>query len=143
MNTFIKILKRVSTQSCVCFTIVLLAIFLIGSSFPGFGNAIEVKRILSIFGFSVLLSCANLILHAKRFPLLFRILLHFVASALPYYVLFVIIIAGRTSTGAVMADLLLFAILYAVIMGVYLFFRASYERMMEIDKKPYESIYKK
>ena len=143
MNTVFFKIKRIWSHTCISFTLLVLAFFLIGSSFPGFGNAIQVKSILSIFGFSLLLSCAHLILQIKRIPLPLRILLHFAACLLPFYVMFVVMIANRTGAGQILADFLLFTILYAVIMGGYLFFRASLERATKSKKEPYQSIYKK
>ncbi|MBQ8175365.1 MAG: DUF3021 family protein [Clostridia bacterium] len=143
MKTVFPMIKRILSQSCICFTLLVLALFLIGSAFPGFGNAIEVGSILSIFGFSLLLSCANLILRIKKIPLILRVVLHFVACLIPFYVMFVVIISGRTEAGAILADFLLFLILYALIMGAYLFFRTAFERTMESKGKTYESIYKK
>ena len=143
MNMFFKTAKKILTQSCVCFTFLVLALFLIGSSFPGFGNAIQVGSILSILGFSLLLSCANLILHVKRISPILRVLLHYLACLPAFYVMFVLIIAKRTQAGAILADFLLFTILYALIMGGYLIFRASLDRVSETKGKTYQSVYKK
>lgn len=143
MKAVFSTVKRILVHACICFTVLVLALFLIGSAFPSFGDAIEVKSILSIFGFSLLISCANLILHVKKLSPVLRVLLHYLACLPSFYVMFVLIITKRTEAGAILSDFLLFTILYALIMGAYLFFRTTLDRAMESNETPYKSIYKK
>lgn len=143
MYTAFTIIKKILTQACISFTVMVLSLFLVASAFPGFGNAVAIKSIFSIFGFSILVACANLILNVKKIAIVLRVLLHYLACLPPFYLMFVLIVAQRTDAGAILSDFLFFTILYVLIMGTYLIFRASLDRALESKGKTYQSIYKK
>lgn len=124
MKLFLSFSKKVAVQTCVIFTLVLLLLFLIGSLIPDFAGAIEVTAILSVFLFSVLLACANLLLLLERLPAALRVALHYIASMLTFYVVF-ILIGHRTTPqpSALLIYFILFTLAYAVLLGAFLVFR--------------------
>ncbi len=142
MASFLKTVKNILIRTCVSFTVLTLILFLIGSAVPTFGNAIAVKTVLVLFAFSFLMACANLLLGIKRIAYPFRLLLHYLASLLTFYVLFVIILMQAGDISAVLTDLLLFTFLYAVIMGAFLLFKHAITEKAQNKKTDYEQIYK-
>ena len=91
MKTFFNIARRVLLRTCIMYTVLSLALFLVGSAFPEFGNMIEVSGLLTILAFALLLSVAGLILGIERFPIALRVLLHYLSSLFTYLVIFVFI----------------------------------------------------
>lgn len=142
MASFWKITKNILLRTCVSFTILTLILFLIGSAVPTFGNAIAVKTVLVVFGFSFVMACANLLLGIKRIAYPLRLLLHYLASLLTFYVLFVVILMQASGVSTVLTDLLLFTFLYAVIMGGFLLFNHAISGKAQDKKANYEQIYK-
>ena len=140
MASFWKITKNILLRACVSFTILTLILFLIGSAVPTFGNAIAVKTVLVLFAFSLLMACANLLLNIRRIAYPLRLLLHYLASLLTFYVLFVVILIQAKGISTILADLLLFTFLYTVIMGAFLLFQHAIEG--KAKNKDYEQIYK-
>ena len=135
-------LGRVMTQACIIFTCLVLLVFLIGSAVPTFGNAIELRNILVIFLFSILFAAANLLLRIEKMAIVLRVLAHFAATALGFYVVFILIAAKATAPSAVFVMLLFYTIVYAILMGVYLFLFRTISQTKEEKKTIYERIYK-
>ncbi len=139
---YLSAIRLILTRCCVWFTILTLFLFLIGSAFPEFGNAIEVKTILVLFAFSFFVACANLILSTKKFPMGLRVLLHYLISLLTFYALFVTIAMQATEMRTILSALILFSIFYAFFMGGAVLFRHSLKQALKTDKKEYQKIYK-
>lgn len=139
---FLRGLGRMMTQACILFTCLVLFVFVIGSAIPGFGNAIELYNVLVIFLFSILFAAANLLLRVERLSLVLRVLAHFAATALGFYVVFILIAAKGTTPIATFVLLLFYTIIYAVLMGVYLFLFHTLSQKKEEKKRTYENIYK-
>ena len=142
MNTLWSHIKKIFTHSCVCFTLLILFLFLLGSSVPSFGNAIAVGSILSVYLFSLLLACANLLLGISRIQIGFRVLLHYIVSLSAFYGVFVLIALKITAPRSALVCLLLFTIFYAIFMGVYLYLYFSIAPKKVEKKTEYQSIYK-
>lgn len=142
MKTFLSLAKRVCHRCCVLYTVLSLSLFLIGSAVPQFGNMINVADLMTIFLFSLLLSCANLILGYGRLPIAIRVLLHYLASLAAFLGLFVFIVQQATEAGQILADLVFFTILYTLVMGVYLFLYFSFGDKDRKEEKTYKNIYK-
>lgn len=134
--------KRVLVSACVIFTFFVLFVFIIGSAAPDFTGAIDLKNILTILLFSVVFAAANLLLHLDRISVFLRVLLHYGATALGFYFVFILIAAKATAPNAVFVMLLFYTILYAILMGVYqVVFRPLARRRAEKERN-YEKIYK-
>ena len=142
MASFLKIAKNVLLRTCVSFTLLTLFLFVIGSAIPTFGNAIAVTTVLVLFAFSFLLACANLLLNIKHIAYPLRLFLHYLASLLTFYVLFVVVLMQAKGISTVLTDLLLFTFLYAVVMGAFLLFKHALEGKAQGKKAGYEQIYK-
>ena len=139
---YLSAIRSILIRCCVWFTVLTLCLFLIGSAFPEFGNAIAVKTVLVLFAFSFLIACANLILGIPKIPASLRFLLHYAASLLAFYVLFVRIAMQATEARTVLTALILFTIFYALFMGGGALFRHSIKQALKTDKNEYQKIYK-
>lgn len=139
---YLSAIRSILTRCCVWFTILTLFLFLIGSAFPEFGNAIAVNTVLVLFAFSFLIACVNLILGISKVPMSLRILLHYLASLLAFYVLFVLIAMQATEARTVLTSLIMFTIFYALFMGGGALFRHAVMQALKTDKKDYQRIYK-
>ena len=145
MKTFFGIARRVLLRTCILYTVLSLVLFLVGSAIPQFGNMIEVSGLLTIFAFALLLAVAGLILGVERFPISLRVALHYLASLATYLVIFVFIAQKASGATAIFSNLIFFTLIYALVMGIYLF--AYYSLKKEETKKEksgegYRSIYK-
>lgn len=126
MKRVFPYIKKLFVQSCICFTLMTLFLFLVGSAVPAFGNAIAVSTILSLYLFSLLLAAANLLLQIPQLKIGIRVLLHFIASIVAFYSIFVVVGMKITTQRATLTVLLLFTIFYALFMGLYLFLYFSF-----------------
>lgn len=142
MKNILPHIKKILIHSCVCFTGMTLFLFLIGSSVPTFGNAIAVSGILSVYLFSLLLSFANRLLVVQKIKIGWRVLLHYLASAASFYGVFILIAMKITASRSILVGMLLFTILYAFFMGIYLFLYYSVVKESKEQEKHYKSIYK-
>lgn len=135
-------IKRVFVSTCVIFTFCVLFVFIIGSAVPGFAGAIDLKNIMTILLFSAVFAAANLLLHLERISMFLRVLLHYAATALGFYFVFILIAAKATGPSAVFVMLLFYTVIYAILMGVYqVIFRTLVHRRTQ-KKTEYERIYK-
>ncbi len=142
MKTFLTYVKRVLVQTCICFTCLTLFLFLIGSAVPAFGNAIAVNSILTVFLFSLLLACANLLLMVPRIKIGWRVLMHYLASLFAFYGVFILLAMKLTAPRSILSGLLAFSLLYAICMAIYLFLFYSVIENTKKRDKAYKSIYK-
>ena len=141
MKTVFYHFKKVFTHSCVCFTLITLFLFLIGSASPTFGSAIKVSSILSIYLFSLLLALANLLLILPKIQIGWRVMLHYLASLAAFYGVFILIAFKITATRSILVSILLFTILYTPFMGMYLFLFFSVIKKSKEQDKSYKNIY--
>ena len=140
-NSLWNCAKRVWVQTCVIFTLCVLFVFIVGSAVPEFEGAINLKNILTILLFAAVFALANMLLHIGRLSMILRILLHYAATALGFYFVFILIAAKATNAGSVLVLLLFYTVVYAVLMGVYVVvFKALLARRAE-KKATYEKIY--
>ncbi len=139
MNPFMTYLKKLLIHACVSYTVLTMLLFLLGAAFPVFGNAIEISSIFSVFGFSVLLGGANFTLSMPRFAFPARLVFHYLASLLAFYVVFVLIGTRTSAIPTVVALLLLFTILYVITMGAYILIRNT---IKHAKAKDYERQYR-
>ena len=135
-------LRRVFTQCCVIFTFFMLFVFIIGSAVPDFGGAIDLKNVLVILLFAFVYAAANLLLRIERMAAILRILLHYAATLIGFYFVFILIAAKATAPSAVFVMILFYTGLYAILMGVYqVVFHALVHRKAE-KEQDYKHIYK-
>ncbi len=135
-------IKRVFVSACVIFTFCVLFVFIVGSAVPDFAGAIDLKNILTILFFSVVFAAANLLLHIERISVFLRILLHYGATALGFYFVFILIAAKATTPSAVFVMLLFYTVLYAILMGAYQVIFQTIRRHRAQKKTDYKQIYK-
>ncbi len=135
MKAILPYIKKVLTSSCICFTLITLFLFLIGKAVPTVGDAIAVSSLLTIYLFSLLLALAGLLLGISAIQIGWRVLLHYLASLFAFYVVFIGIAMKLSAARSALIGLLLFTVLYAILMGVYLFLYHSYSEKAA-GKKP-------
>lgn len=141
MKIFLSGLRRVGVHTCVAFTVLMLLLFLVGSSVPAFGNAIEVGSILTVFLFSFLIGCANLLLLLRRIPTAARVLLHYAACGITFYVVFVLIAAKANGPLSLLIYGIAYTVLYALMVGLYCLFRSIGNREKKGDEDNYTGLY--
>lgn len=141
MKIFLSGLRRVWLHTCVAFTVLVLLLFLVGSTVPAFGNAIEVGSILTVFLFSFLLGCANLLLLLRRIPTVARVLLHYAACGITFYVVFVLIAAKANGPLSVLIYGIAYTVLYALIVGLYCLFRSIGNKAKKGEEDNYTGLY--
>ena len=112
--------KKLLVHACVSYTVLTMLLFLLGVAFPVFGDVIEITSVMSVFGFSLLLGGANFMLSIPRFPFPLRLVFHYLASLISFFVVFVLIGARMSAVPTVLALLLLFTIIYVIAMGTYI-----------------------
>ena len=133
--------KRVITQTCVIFTLLVLLVFVIGSAVPDFGNAIDLKNILVILFFAFLFAAANRLLALERMSVILRILLHYAATAIGFYIVFILIAAKASAPSAIFVMLAFYTLLYALLMGIYQVFFHTLKKKQTEKKNGYTKIY--
>lgn len=135
MKAILPYIKKILTSSCICFTLITLFLYLIGKAVPTVGDAVAISSLFTIYLFSLLLALASLLLGISTIQIGWRVLLHYLASLFAFYVVFIVIAMKLSAARSALIGLLLFTMLYAILMGVYLFLHHSYSKK-EITKKP-------
>ncbi|MBO5050674.1 MAG: hypothetical protein J6D31_00580 [Clostridia bacterium] len=135
MKAILPYIKKILTSSCICFTLITLFLYLIGKAVPTVGDAVAISSLFTIYLFSLLLALAGLLLGISTIQIGWRVLLHYLASLFAFYVVFIVIAMKLSAARSALIGLLLFTMLYAILMGVYLFLHHSYSKK-EITKKP-------
>ncbi len=134
MKAILPYIKKILTSSCICFTLITLFLYLIGKAVPTVGDAVAISSLFTIYLFSLLLALAGLLLGISTIQIGWRVLLHYLASLFAFYVVFIVIAMKLSAARSALIGLLLFTMLYAILMGVYLFLHHSYSKK-EITKK--------
>ena len=135
MKAILPYIKKILTSSCICFTLITLFLYLIGKAVPTVGDAVAISSLFTIYLFSLLLALAGLLLGISTIQIGWRVLLHYLASLFAFYVVFIVIAMKLSAARSALIGLLLFTMLYAILMGVYLVHHHSYSKK-EITKKP-------
>lgn len=137
-----KILDIIKS-GCLIFTIITLAFYTFWYAVnKGTLGNLTIKFIWMFFAFSILLSCANTLLHYRKLHLLVRFAIHFLCTAAIYFVC-VVVACGFIGNGSqTLAALFVFAVVYfisAIIAGIYI----SRKEREKKDKKTYNSQFSK
>ncbi len=125
MKTFLEYAKRILTQACVFFTFFIVCLCLLALTLPDAKGVIAANRVPLIFLFSVFLAFAGLLLGLKRLATPLRILLHYLACGVTFYIVFIVIALNTSQLTTILALLLFYTLVYAVAIGLYLFLRAN------------------
>jgi len=131
--------KKTLTQACVIYTFLVTSVYLLGSAVDSH-MVPTLTMVLSLLAFSVALSCANSFLFSDMFLFPVRLLIHYLATAVVFYISFVIWGGYRDNGGSVLMILLFYTFAYAlcaVIVSVYRWLTAEYRT----SKTEYSSIF--
>lgn len=116
-----KAALRVLRTGCICFTVLILLLLLLGGSITGFQNAVTFSDLAVVLLFSFLLAPAHLLLGVRRLKLFLRIMIHYAASLAAFCFVFIGIAAKLSGARSILTAIIFYTILYAVIMGFSLF----------------------
>ncbi len=108
-------LKKILTLGCIIYTILITAVYTFGLLFNDTGLWIPTLRIAySLLGFSMGASAVYVLLDGLRLPFDGKLPLHFIATALLYYLIFVIGGGFSENGSSVLAAMLIFLAIYAL-----------------------------
>ena len=130
-------------SGCVIFTVITVLSYVMGTllSFENKAFIPTLKWILLFLVFSVLLAFANLLLKNESFSVLSRLSLHFLASAMLYFIT-VVLCGGFVESGAqTLIAMTFFIILYLIFAGIFAV-SASKKRRKLNKKEKYDSMFK-
>lgn len=138
------ILKKIFLNACVYYTITtFLLIFLFWLISNDITRAMHPVALMLVLPFSLGLSAANKLFQYEKMGLWARVMLHYsITMASIWCFLFLPNKApGQSAAGALILYLIL-TLLYAVIIGVFLYFKGRIKRITREESK-YISVYKK
>ena len=113
--------KKILTQACVIYTFLVTAVYLLG-------NAVDshmvptLNMVLALLVFSAVVSAANAFLFSDKLVFPIRLIIHYIATAVVFYIAFVVWGGYKDNGGSVLSILLIYTFAYvicAVIIGVY------------------------
>lgn len=143
-DNFFDIVGRIVYPTSLYFTVFTLFLYILGAVFSsGTSNMIPTLRtVLIIFGFSLVLNLANMLLSSKKLSLPLRIAMHFVILALAFYVLVINASDFDMKGSTTMILMLVYAVIYAVICAIVLSVKSAVKKS-KIEASEYKSIYDK
>ncbi|MBE6626189.1 MAG: DUF3021 domain-containing protein [Ruminococcaceae bacterium] len=134
-------LNKIISDGCVINTVLLIVFYIIGVSLdPNFIPTLS--RVFGILIYSLALSAANSFLFSSKMKLFSRLALHFIFTALVFFICFVFIGGYKANLGSVLVIVGLYLVIYAVVGGAVALIR-SILKADENDKKEYKKVYEK
>lgn len=143
-NPFSDILYKLIYPTSLYFTVITLFLYIGGSV----GSTLNLNWIptlhlvLIVLGFSFVLSASNILLPLKKLHISLRIALHFLITAVGFYVLFFATSSDKPGTASTIVILLIYTVVYAVICAVVLGVNAAVRKSKNKDSD-YSPIYDK
>ncbi len=141
-NPFLFILNRIIYPTSLYFTVIILILY-IGGSALDHGNTNMIPRlstVLIVLAFSFILNVANIILTVKRLHISLRIVIHYLLTAVSFFVLFVVSSDYEPSNGFTIILVLAYTLIYALICAAVFAVRSARKRRAA-DSAEYKSIY--
>lgn len=143
-DSFSSIVNKIIYPTSLFFTIITLILYIGGASMS-YGHTNMIPRlgtILMVLAFSFVLSIANIIMQTKKLHISLRVALHFVMTAVSFFVLF--INASDYDAGSAFTIVLMIAYtaVYALICALVLGIRSAIKKS-HIESSEYRSIYDK
>ncbi len=136
------VLDKIIYPTSLYFTLATLALYIGGTAFGTVNqNMIPTLRTeLLVLALCLIFNAANLILTAKKLHMALRIAIHYVITALSFFILFINTSENKPGGSLTIILLLVYSVIYAAV-AVTFFSVNSAARRSKNDKSEYESIY--
>lgn len=143
-DIFPDILYRLIYPTALYFTVVTLILYVGGTvmSYNNMNMIPTLRIILIVLAFSFIFNLANMVLTSKKLHLSLRIAIHYVATAVSFFVLFINASDYNPGNGFTIVLMLVYTLVYALICAVVLGVRSAHKKS-EINSSEYHSIYDK
>ena len=143
-RAFRAILERLIYPTSLCFTVVTLALYIIGTVLVAEHKDMipTLRTILIVLAFSFVFCAANMLLSVKKLHPVLRVALHYVTTAAAFYILFISTSENRPGGSLTIILLLVYSVIYAAVFAGTAAVRSA-SRKKTIEKSDYSSIYSK
>ena len=139
-----ELFKKILLYACVYYTVTtFLLIFLFWLISNDITRAMHPVALMLILPFSITFSLANTVFRSEKLARWQRVLLHYALTMAGVW-LFLFLpnkAQGQSAGGAALLFLVL-SLIYALIMGIFLYFKARVDRISR-EETEYKSVYKK
>lgn len=132
-------LKKIFTQSCVFYSFLITAVYLLGS-FVDSSWLPKPSMIGALLLFSVVLAIENSFLFSNKLVFSLRLLIHYIVTTIVFYIVFVVWGGYKNNGGSVLTVLLVFTFAYvlcAIIVAVYRYLTAELRK----DNSEYKQLF--
>ena len=143
-TTFNNILTKIIYPTSLYFTVILLILYIGGAALDhGNTNMIPtLSTVCLVLAFSFILNIANLILTVKKLHISLRVAIHYVLTAVSFFVLFINSSDYEPSSGFTIVLMLSYTAIYALICIIIAAVRSAKKRH-DTETSEYKSIYDK
>ena len=138
-NTILEIIKN----GCVIFTVITVITYILGSVLSAENKAFipTLKWVLLFLLFSVVLAGANLLLKNKKYSVAIKLALHFVATAILYFIVVVLCGGFITNGSQTLIAIVLFVLFYVIFAIIFAVVSGTKKHKTNKHEK-YESVFK-
>lgn len=138
------ILYRLIYPTSLYFTVVTFILYIGGAviSHDNMNMIPTLRTIIIVLLFSFIINLANMVLTVKKLHLSLRIAIHYAATAVSFFILFINASDYNPGSGFTIVLMLAYTFVYAVICAVVLGVRSAHKKS-EIESSEYRSIYDK
>ncbi len=139
----INLFKKLISHSAIIYSLLVTSVYTLGAAV----NSAWIPTTKMVYGclaFSVILSVLNLFLFSRMLIFPLRLLIHYAASALMFYLLFALWGGYLQNGGSVIIALLLYTFSYAmigVIIGIYRYITSENENSSKKYTKKFDDSY--
>ena len=140
MNILSKI-KKIVSQTCVIYTVILTSIYTLGA-FVNSSWIPTVHMVYSCLAFSLVLAALNMFLFSDKLVMPLRLLIHFAASSLIFYLMFIVWGGYQSNGGSVITAMLVYIFAYALCAAIVAVYRYLTSETAN-SKKDYKSKFDK
>ncbi len=140
MKNVWKKIGALLTVTCVLFTVMFVSLYTIGVLAGRSGWLFDIGKMYMILLFAFILALCGLFFSSPKIPLWRAYLLHFLACAAAYYLIFIYWMGFSSKSGQVLLLFALFLIIYGIYFAVSLSVRRGGTRK-KAEEKPYESAF--
>lgn len=143
MNILSKI-KKILSQTCVIYTVILTSVYTLGA-FVNSSWVPTVHMVYSCLVFSLVLAALNLFLFSDKLVMPLRLLIHFTASSLIFYLMFIVWGGYQSNGGSVITALLVYVFAYilcAAIVAAYRYLTAETVNSKRVYTAKFDEEYK-
>lgn len=137
LKLFDKVKNTVLT-GCLYYTVVSLFMYALSLIIVQQQMVPTLKSLCMILAASLFVAALNNIFYVKKLSSVFRLLIHFTASAVAFYLIFILMSGISNNGGTVIIAFVMFAVLYAVIVLVSFFIRKAFSEK-QINSSEYKN----